>query len=29
LEHYGQTLSSEVPATFLATYWRGQRAGWW
>jgi hypothetical protein len=29
LEHYGQTLSSEVPATFLATYWRGRRAGWW
>ncbi|MHB9129638.1 MAG: hypothetical protein ACYDBB_00930 [Armatimonadota bacterium] len=29
LGYYGQCLSSEVPATFLAAYWRGRVDGLW
>ncbi|MBM3264039.1 MAG: hypothetical protein FJY97_11525 [candidate division Zixibacteria bacterium] len=27
--YYGHCLSSEMPASFLATYWRGRRDGLW
>jgi hypothetical protein len=29
LRYYGQCLSSEMPASFLAAYWRGRRDGLW
>jgi len=29
ISYYGQCLSSEVPATFLAAYWRGRLEGLW
>ena len=29
IRYYGQCLSSEMGASFLAAYWRGRKEGWW
>ena len=29
IQYYGQCLSSEMPASVLAAYWRGRRDGMW
>jgi hypothetical protein len=29
IRYHGECLSSEMPASFLAAYWRGRRDGIW